>query len=65
MVNLGALNWFDSFIKKLKKKIGLYQPCDLYTWIGHYRVFLQRHFFLLFDFCYILLNKSTYHMFVQ
>ncbi len=34
MVNLGVLNWFDSFIKKLKKKsIGLYQPCDLYPCI--------------------------------
>ncbi len=29
MVNLGALNWFDSFIKRLKKDLGLYQPCDL------------------------------------
>ncbi len=28
MVNLDALNWFDSFIKILKKSIGLYQPCD-------------------------------------
>ncbi len=31
MMNLGAFNWFDSFIKKLKKSIGLYQPFDLYT----------------------------------
>ncbi len=33
MVNLGDLNWFDSSIKKLKKSIGLYQPCDLYPWL--------------------------------
>ncbi len=31
MVN-NALNWFDSFIKKFKKSIGLYQPFDLYPW---------------------------------
>ncbi len=33
MMNFGALNWFDSFIKKLKKSIVLYQqPCDLHLW---------------------------------
>ncbi len=30
MMNFGALNWFDSFVKKLKKSIELYQPRDLY-----------------------------------
>ncbi len=34
MVNLGAFNWFDSFIKKLNKSFRLYQPCDLYTCIA-------------------------------
>ncbi len=35
MVNLGALNQFDSFIKKLEKSIGLCQPCDLHPCISH------------------------------
>ncbi len=30
MMNFGVLNWLDSFIKKLKKSNGLYQPRDLY-----------------------------------
>ncbi len=30
MMNFGALNWFDSFITKLKKALEMYQPRDLH-----------------------------------
>ncbi len=36
MMNFGALNLFDSFIKKLQKYNALYQPRDLHLW--HVRV---------------------------
>ncbi len=32
MMNVDTLNWFHSFIKKLKKSIELYQPRDLHLW---------------------------------
>ncbi len=31
-MNFGALKWFGSFIKKLIKNIGQYQPRDLHLW---------------------------------
>ncbi len=34
MMTFGALNWFDSFIKKLKKSIELYYPCDLHLCVA-------------------------------
>ncbi len=40
MVNLGALNWFDSFIKNLKKALDcinyvIYTPCNVSMDIKH------------------------------
>ncbi len=32
-MNFGTLKWFGSFIKKLSKIIGMYQPCDLHLWV--------------------------------
>ncbi len=37
--NFGALNWFDSFIKRFLKRIGLYQSRDLH--LCRYHVYLS------------------------
>ncbi len=34
MMNFGTLKWFDSFIRKLEKNIGLYQSHDLHLWLS-------------------------------
>ncbi len=44
MMNFGNLNWFDSFIKKMKESNGLYQPRDLHlSMLKSVMVYLDMH----------------------
>ncbi len=53
MVNLGALNLFDSFIKKLEKGIGLCQPCALHSWTMS--LFIAINFDHVLFYCFVII----------
>ncbi len=46
-IQKNALNIFGSFIKNLKKSIGLYQPCDLLPCINSVILIVCRYFMSL------------------